>query len=293
MIIIEYNGTDITGTLAELSVDISFDRLFSTLSFSGNTLLSECKFKVSDSVSYDMVLWASSREHAAFNMTFVSKIQYKWLMSSVGPVTGEYDFGTFCSKLGIPYSSLSSTVKKYYEMPTMQFLDFLNWMSDRVACTRAWFMTFTFDGLFGVDSNSFYTVKPPEKANTNFYKINSFKSSSDLFLQVRAEGLLNQDFIDSDPVVTTFETAIKNVKFNDSAYELVTVTDLGWVSPNISKQQYFMNLDTATRMIITSDIVTFGLGSLFTDDKGGVFFVNSVSSNSSGQVVTLCHIKNS
>ena len=291
--IVEYNGTDITGTLADLSVDVSFDRLFSTLSFSGNTLLSECKFKVSDDLSYDMVLWSASRDHAAFNMTFVSKIQYKWLMSSVGPVTGEHDFTSLCKKVGVPFNSLSSTEKRYYELSKMQFLDFLNWLSDRVVCVRAWFMTFTFDGLFGVDSNSFYNVRPPEKANTNFYRVDHFSSSSDLYLQVRAEGVLNQDFIDSDSVATTFETAVKSVKFNDLAYELVTVTDLGWVSPNVSKQQYFMNLDTATRMRVTSDIVSFGLGSLFTDAEGGVYFVNSVSSNSSGQVVTLCHIKNS
>jgi hypothetical protein len=289
---IEYNGTDITGTLSELSVDVSFDKLFSTLSFSGNTLLSECKFRVSDGIDYDMVLWSASRDRAAFNMVFVSKIQYKWLMSSVGPVTGKFDFAGLCKKVGIPFMTQSATEQRYYELPNMQFLDFLNWLSDRVACKRAWFMTFTFDGLFGVDSNSFYTVKPPERANTNFYRINSFRSSSDLFLQVRAEGVLNQDFIDSDSVVVNFETAVKGVKFNDSVYELVTVTDLGWVSPNISKQQYFMNLDTATRMSITSDRVSFGLGSLFTDDKGAVYFVNSVSSNSSGQNVVLCYIKN-
>ena len=288
---IEYNNADITGTISDLAVNVSFDILFSTVTFTGNTLLSECKINISKDVSFDLVLWNATRDHSTFTMTFISKLQYKWLMSTVTPVTGKHSFSSLCKKIGVPYMSLSSSKEVYYEMPQMQFLDFLTWISDRVSCGRAWFMTFTFDGLVGVDSASFYKASPPDKASTNFYKINSFKSSSDLFLQVRAEGVLEQDFIDKDHETVTFETALKSVTFTDSNYELVTVSDLGWVSPNISKQQYFMNLDTATRLSVTSDIVTFGLGSLFTDDKGSVFFTNSVTSNGSGQIVTLCYLK--
>ena len=289
---VELNGNDITGTLTEIAVNVSFDSVFSTVTMSGAVLLSDCKFFVSDDVSYDLVLWSCYRDSAAFQMTFVSKVQFKWLMSSVPPVTGQHSFDTLCRKVGVPFASLSPTETKYYELPQMPFFEFMEWLQDRVVCVRAWLMTFHFDGLVGIDTNSFHLTAAPPKIETPVYSLLSMTSGSDHYISARAEGSVFQRFVDKaeEEVKLSTQLVDKQHVF-DSASEFITVNDLAWVSPNVSKQQYMMNIDTSTRMNVRCDKSFFVLSALFTDQNGSVFFVNSVSANEGGQSATLCYVK--
>ena len=289
---VEVNGNDITGTLMDVAINVSFDMQFSTITMSGAVPMSVCTFFVNDDVSYDLVLWSCFRETGSYQMTFVSKVQYKWLMSSVSAITGEHDFVSLCTKVGVPFAALSQTEKKYMEMPQMTFFDFLDWVQNRSVCKRAWLMTFHFDGIIGVDTDSFHSTQPPPKIETPIYTLKNFSSGSEHYITARAEGLVFQYFIDKDEEEVKMDTFLIDPQtVQDKYVEFITVNDLAWVSPNISKQQYIMNLDTATRMNITCDKAYFVLGALFTDQNGSVFFVNSVSANEAGQVVTLCFVK--
>lgn len=286
---VTYNGSDITGTLSGLTIHMSFDAVFSTVTMSAVSLMSECKLHLDDKVSYDMVLWSNHRNGQAFNMTFISKLQHKWLMSSVSPVSGSFDFSSLCSKVGVPNVTLSKTKEVYYELPRMKFHSFLEWVSQRVSCDRGWLQTFGFDGLFGIDTNTLMTASPPDPVTTPFYSIESFVGQSDHYINTRAEGSLVQHFIESDELVTEFPEVHKQ-HIKDTVYEFVTVKDLAWVSPNIARNNYMLNIDTSVRMSVMTDKDYFTLGSLFTDDKGSVFFVNSVISTEGRQNVVLCYL---
>lgn len=289
---VELNGNDITGTVSDVSVNTSFDMVFSTVTMSGAVLLSDCKFFINDDISYDLTLWSCYRDGASFKMTFVSKLQYRWLMSSVRPVTGEHSFDSICKKLGIPFAALSKSNTKYYELPHMTFFGFMDWIQNRVSCVRAWLMTFHFDGLVGIDTESYHSATPPPKIDTPIYSLINMTSGSEYLISARSEGSVTQRFVDKDEEVVKLPTHLSEAQsVEDMQFEFVTVDDLAWVSPNISKQQYVMNVDTATRMNVRCDKAFFVLGALFTDQNGSVFFVNSLSANEGGQTATLCYVK--